>query len=32
VDTPVAVATRFGQEIAEELRQGGVQAVILTGT
>ena len=32
VDTPVAVATRFGQEIAEELRREGVQAVILTGT
>jgi glycine reductase complex component B subunit gamma len=32
VDTPVAVAARFGQEIAEELRGAGVQAVILTGT
>lgn len=32
VDTPVAAATRFGQEIAGELRQAGVQAVILTGT
>jgi glycine reductase len=32
VDTPVAVATRFGQEIADELADAGVQAVILTGT
>jgi glycine reductase len=32
VDTPVAVAARFGQEIAQELREAGVQAVILTGT
>jgi glycine reductase len=32
VDTPVAVATRFGQEIGLELREAGVQAVILTGT
>lgn len=32
VDTPVAVATRFGQEIAAELASAGVQAVILTGT
>jgi glycine reductase len=32
VDTPVATAARFGQEMAEELRSVGVQAVILTGT
>jgi len=32
VDTPVAVAARFGQEIAQELSDAGVQAVILTGT
>ncbi len=32
VDTPVAVAARFGQEMALELREAGVQAVILTGT
>ena len=32
VDTPVAVAARFGQEIALELLEAGVQAVILTGT
>ena len=32
VDTPVAVAARFGKEIAQELREAGVQAVILTGT
>jgi glycine reductase len=32
VDTPVAVATRFGQEIATELVRDGVQAVVLTGT
>jgi betaine reductase len=32
VDTPMATAAKFGQEIAAELRQAGVQAVILTGT
>jgi betaine reductase len=32
VDTPVATAAKFGREIAEELREAGVQAVILTGT
>ena len=32
VDTPVAVAARFGQEIAAEIRNAGVDAVILTGT
>jgi glycine reductase complex component B subunit gamma len=32
VDTPVAVAARFGQEIGDVLRDAGVQAVILTGT
>jgi glycine reductase complex component B subunit gamma len=32
VDTPVATAAKFGHEIAEELRDAGVQAVILTGT
>lgn len=32
VDTPVAVAATFGREMAEELREAGVQAVILTGT
>src|SRR5207244_9833748 len=30
--TPVASATRFGQEIAGELRDAGVQAVLLSGT
>ena len=30
--TPVAVSTKFGQEIAEELREAGVEAVILSGT
>jgi betaine reductase len=30
--TPVASATRFGQEIAEELRDAGVEAVLLSGT
>jgi glycine reductase complex component B subunit gamma len=30
--TPVAAATAFGQEIAEELRTAGVQAVLLSGT
>jgi betaine reductase len=30
--TPVAAATKFGQEIAEELREEGVQAVLLSGT
>jgi glycine reductase len=32
VDTPVATAATFGQEMAQELRAAGVQAVILTGT
>jgi glycine reductase complex component B subunit gamma len=32
VDTPLATAARFGQEIASELVAAGVQAVILTGT
>lgn len=32
VDTPVAAAARFGQEIAAVLVSTGVQAVILTGT
>jgi len=31
-DTPVAVSTRMGQEIGVELRNAGVDAVILTGT
>jgi glycine reductase len=30
--TPVVVATKFGQEIAGELRDAGVQAVLLSGT
>lgn len=30
--TPVAAATRFGQEIAAELREAGVEAVLLSGT
>jgi betaine reductase len=30
--TPVLVATKFGQEIAGELREAGVQAVLLSGT
>ncbi|MGH3030244.1 MAG: glycine/betaine/sarcosine/D-proline family reductase selenoprotein B [Gaiellaceae bacterium] len=30
--TPVAASTRFGQEIAAELRHAGVQAVLLSGT
>ena len=30
--TPVATATRFGQEIGRELRDAGVQAVLLSGT
>ena len=30
--TPVVTATRFGQEIARELRDAGVQAVLLSGT
>jgi glycine reductase complex component B subunit gamma len=32
VDTPVAVAARHGQEIAVELREAQIGAVILTGT
>jgi glycine reductase len=30
--TPVVAATRFGQEIAGQLRDAGVQAVLLSGT
>ena len=30
--TPVAAATRFGEEIADELKQAGVEAVVLSGT
>jgi glycine reductase len=30
--TPVATSARFGQEIAEELREAGVGAVLLSGT
>ena len=30
--TPVASSTRFGGEIASELRDAGVQAVLLSGT
>jgi glycine reductase len=30
--TPVVLATKFGQEIAGELRDAGVQAVLLSGT
>ena len=30
--TPVASATRFGREIAAELREAGVEAVLLSGT
>ncbi len=30
--TPVAASTKFGQEIAEELREHGVEAVLLSGT
>lgn len=30
--TPVVTATKFGQEIAGELRDAGVQAVLLSGT
>jgi glycine reductase complex component B subunit gamma len=30
--TPVAVATRFGEEIAHELKEAGVEAVLLSGT
>ena len=32
VDTPVATAAKFGQEIAAELREAKIGAVILTGT
>lgn len=32
VDTPIASAARFGQEIAKELKDAGVEAVLLTGT
>lgn len=32
VDTPVATAAKFGQEIAADLREAQVGAVILTGT
>jgi glycine reductase len=30
--TPVAASTKFGQEIGEELREHGVEAVLLSGT
>jgi glycine reductase complex component B subunit gamma len=30
--TPVAAATRFGEEIAGELKESGVEAVLLSGT
>jgi len=30
--TPVAAATRFGQEIAAALKEAGVEAVLLSGT
>jgi glycine reductase complex component B subunit gamma len=30
--TPVASATRFGREIAAQLRDAGVEAVLLSGT
>jgi glycine reductase len=30
--TPVAASTKFGQEIAEELKEASVEAVILSGT
>lgn len=30
--TPVAAATRFGREIAAELKEAGVEAVVLSGT
>jgi glycine reductase len=30
--TPVAVSTKFGQEIAAELKESGVEAVLLSGT
>jgi glycine reductase len=30
--TPVAVSTKFGQEIADDLREHGVEAVLLSGT
>ncbi len=30
--TPVATAAKFGQDIAQRLRDAGIQAVILTGT
>ena len=32
VDTPIAIAARHGQEIAADLREAQVGAVILTGT
>ena len=32
VDTPIAIAARHGQEIAADLREAKVGAVILTGT
>ena len=32
VDTPVATATAFGREIAKELKDAGIEAVLLTGT
>ena len=30
--TPVAASTRFGREIAAELKEAGVEAVLLSGT
>ena len=30
--TPVAASTKFGQEIAEDLKEAGVEAVLLSGT
>jgi glycine reductase len=30
--TPVATSVKFGQEIAEELKEAGVEAVVLSGT
>ena len=30
--TPAAASARFGQEIARELKEAGVEAVLLSGT
>ena len=30
--TPVATSVKFGQEIADELKEAGVEAVVLSGT